>query len=55
MFDSMEDFDRWIDTRVPGEQVHLHVGARVLAVVLRAKKLPEYLLVEHQAADRQPA
>jgi uncharacterized protein YndB with AHSA1/START domain len=55
VFDSMDDFDRWIDTRVPGEQVHLHVGDRVLAVVLRAKKLPEYLLVEHQAADRQPA
>ncbi|MGH4023346.1 MAG: SRPBCC domain-containing protein [Pseudonocardiaceae bacterium] len=44
LFDSMEDFDQWIDTRVPGEEVHLRIGDRVVSIVLRAKELPEYLL-----------
>ncbi|NUT93068.1 MAG: PDZ domain-containing protein [Saccharothrix sp.] len=45
VFDSMEDFDRWIDARVPGEQVRLRVGDRSVPVVLRDKALPEYLVV----------
>lgn len=43
VFDSMEDFDRWIDSRAPGEEVHLRVGDRSVTAVLRAKVLPEYL------------
>lgn len=44
LFDSMEDFDQWIDTRVPGEEANLRIGDRVVHVVLRGKELPEYLV-----------
>ncbi|RSN34676.1 hypothetical protein DL990_13655 [Amycolatopsis sp. WAC 01416] len=43
VFDSMEDFDEWIDDRRPGDQVILRVGDRSLAAVLEAKQPPEYL------------
>jgi len=45
VFDSMEDFDTWIDTREPGERVVLRIGDRALPAVLEAKQPPEYLAI----------
>lgn len=43
VFDCMEDFDTWIDERLPGEPVSLRIGERTLPAVLEAKQPPEYL------------
>jgi uncharacterized protein YndB with AHSA1/START domain len=44
VFDSMEDFDGWIDAREPGERVCLRVGDRTVYAELAAKRPPEYLV-----------
>ncbi|MCG5219527.1 SRPBCC domain-containing protein [Streptosporangium sp. KLBMP 9127] len=38
LFDSLDDLDFWVESHKPGDQVSLHIGDRVVPVVLRAKR-----------------